>query len=262
MRKLLSYIRLAIIDSFTYRGDMFLWAIGIIVQPVVLLVVWLAVINSGGKTPLSREEFVQYYIFLLVVRLWVQAWASQFISADIRLGRISPFILKPVPYLFFQLGNNFGGKILKSFFMVLVVIVLSLVFHLRLPSLSGLEVLIFFVSWFVAGIIYFLLDIIIGIAAFWFGDTLVLDEFVDTLLTIFSGMVIPLAAFPTLFQQISAALPFRYMLSFPIEVLLGHLTLTDLGIGLAIQIIWLLIFFKIYQTMWTRGLKIYSAVGA
>lgn len=249
-------------DCLTYRGDILLWSLGLIVQPVVLLLVWIAVINSGGKTPLSREQFVQYYVLLMIVKIWVQAWASQFIANDIRLGRISPFILKPVPYLFHQLGNNLGNKFLKLIFMTVVIAILILAFGFRPPELTLFTLILFLVSWFIAGVSYFVLDVIIGLAAFWLDDTIVLDDFVDTLLTIFSGQVVPLLAYPLLVRQISAVLPFRYMISFPIEILLGRLSNFELFFGLGAQLAWTAVFFGLYQVLWQRGLKKYSAVGA
>jgi len=57
-------------------------------------------------------------------------------------------------------------------------------------------------------------------------------------------------------------LPFRYTLSFPIEVLLGQVSGQNIAIGLTMQILWLTAFFILVNTLWSCGLKRYSASGA
>ena len=57
-------------------------------------------------------------------------------------------------------------------------------------------------------------------------------------------------------------LPFRYMLSFPIEILMGRLSLGEIGRGLAIQMAWAGVFWLGYRLLWQRGLRRYGAVGA
>lgn len=262
MRKLLAYIRLATIDSIFYRGDMILWAVGLLIQPVVYLLVWLAVISAGGKPPLSRDEFIQYYLAILLIRTWANVWASGFISADIRLGRLSPFLLRPAPYIFYQLGNNIGGKVIKSAAMLIAVILLLFLFSARIPSLNVVELIAFLASWFIAGTILFFIDISIGIISFWTNDSTSVDELTDAIGAIFSGQIVPLVIFPPLMQSISTLLPFRYTLSFPIEILQNKLTAQGLAIGIGFEIFWLSAFILLYKFLWKYGVKRYSAVGA
>ena len=63
-----------------------------------------------AASPMTRIEFIQYFILVILIGTWTSAWAGQFISADIRLGKISPYLLKPVPFIFHQVANNIGEK--------------------------------------------------------------------------------------------------------------------------------------------------------
>lgn len=262
MKKTFALVKTCISNSFSYRGDVFLFTLGNFVQPLVFLLVWLAVISSGGSAPLSRTEFIQYYLLVIIVHLWSSAWAAPFISHDIRMGKISPFLIKPAPYLIFQIGNNIGEKILKSFFAVPLVLFLGAMFGLNFPTLSIWEWLVFLMSWVIAAAIIFLFDIIIGISAFWIEDSRSLDEFYDVLLYFFSGRLIPLIALPLLLQHVANFLPFRYTMSFPIEIILRKLTNSQLIVGLFAQLFWLAIIVFIYKKLWKLGLKKYSASGA
>jgi ABC-2 type transport system permease protein len=49
--------------------------------------------------------------------------------------------------------------------------------------------------------------------------------------------------------------------SFPVELLLGRLTLTATLQGLAIQGAWIVAVFGLFTVMWRKGIARYSAVG-
>lgn len=261
MKKLLIYIRLAIIDSIIYRGDMLLWAIGLMVAPTIYLLVWLAVIASGGRTPMSAAQFVQYYILTILVRMWANVWASQFIAADIRLGRITSFLIKPVPYIIYQFGGTTGNKILKSVFTIAVVIILSLLFGFTLPDKNLVTFLLFSVSWLFAGLILFLIDINIGLSAFWLDDISSIDELIDVLYGVFAGIVMPLTIYPQILQNLIIFLPFKYTVAFPIEIILGQVKGPQLLFQFLIELVWLVGLFVVYKILWREGTKKYQSYG-
>jgi ABC-2 type transport system permease protein len=56
-------------------------------------------------------------------------------------------------------------------------------------------------------------------------------------------------------------LPFRYMVGFPVEVLLGQLSTPGVLTGLVYQIGWLLVAWLAFRAMWRQGVRRYAAVG-
>ncbi|HET8841537.1 MAG TPA: ABC-2 family transporter protein, partial [Ktedonobacteraceae bacterium] len=77
-----------------------------------------------------------------------------------------------------------------------------------------------------------------------------------------SGQLAPLSLFPLPVQWLAQSLPFRWMVAFPVEVLLGGLSASSFAIGLAAQIIWLGLAMGLLVLLWKYGLRRYSAVGA
>ena len=73
--------------------------------------------------------------------------------------------------------------------------------------------------------------------------------------------VAPVVLLPGPIQALALLLPFWYMLGFPVEVLMGQLTAGELVRGFSLQIGWLLVAVGLYQLVWRRGLRRYSAVG-
>jgi ABC-2 type transport system permease protein len=66
---------------------------------------------------------------------------------------------------------------------------------------------------------------------------------------------------PTALRAAATVLPYRYMLSFPVEVATGNLSNTDIAAGFALQAMWLAGGFGLFQLAWKHGLRHYSAAG-
>jgi ABC-2 type transport system permease protein len=261
MNKFFAYFRIFLTDALEYRGDILLYAISSLMLPITNLLLWLAVINSNSSPPLSQAEFVRYYLFLTIVGLWVFNWGAYFISRDIRLGRMSVWIIKPAPFIYSQAGNNISEKILKTIYLIPVLIIFGLIFEFSWPILTPLKWILFFVSLVFAGIIAFLIDISIGLLAFWLDDSNAVRECYSILYLIFSGRILPIITLPLFLQRISFYLPFRYTLSLPLEIVLDKLTDNQLFQGLLIQILLIIISIYIYKTIWKQGIIKYSASG-
>jgi ABC-2 type transport system permease protein len=102
----------------------------------------------------------------------------------------------------------------------------------------------------------------IGLLSFWWTQVLAVQDFWFGIYALCSGYLVPLDLFPPQITQVIAILPFRAMLSFPLDLLLGRLDPPAIAVGLAHQVIWALVFFGLMQILWTRGLRRYGAVGA
>ena len=259
--KILSIIKLSFIQDLEYRGDMLLYSLSYAAQPVVYLFVWLAITGSSKSVAMTAGEFAQYYIWLLVVQLWVSAWASQEIAYAIRHGRISPHLLRPIPYLYVHLGANLGSKVLKTLMTLPVVLILTMVLRPLWPQLSGFSWMIFAYTWLLAGVIYFLIDMCVGCLAFWIEETSAIDDLYNIIHSIFSGILIPLALMPPFVRNLATFLPFRYSLSFPMEILLGKLNGSEQLLGIFLQMAFAVVLYLTYNQLWKYGVKRYSAVG-
>jgi ABC-2 type transport system permease protein len=77
-----------------------------------------------------------------------------------------------------------------------------------------------------------------------------------------SGQMAPLTLFPRPIQILASLLPFRYMIGYPVELLLGRLKPIETLTGLAAQVVWLGISLVLIRIVWRTGVRNYSAVGA
>jgi ABC-2 type transport system permease protein len=102
---------------------------------------------------------------------------------------------------------------------------------------------------------------IIGTLSLWWESSVALYDLWLALYTVFSGYVVPLELFPPKLGSIVAWLPFRQMLSFPVENLTGLVDREQALHNLVIQ--WSFVFsFAVIATLtWRAGIKRFAAYG-
>ena len=101
-----------------------------------------------------------------------------------------------------------------------------------------------------------------ALAAFWTTRINAINQTYNVTFIFLSGFFAPLTVMPQSVQILANLLPFRWLLAFPIELLLGRLTLQETLVGFAMQLLWLLITLTLLSFVWRAGVKQYSAVGS
>ena len=107
----------------------------------------------------------------------------------------------------------------------------------------------------------FLVEWTLGLLALWVTRMSAVRQLYAVVLLFLSGQVAPLSLFPPQVQTATALLPFRWMVAFPVDVLLGHLTAGQTLIGLAAQGTWVVLTLALLAIAWRAGLRRYAAVG-
>lgn len=259
---ILRVVRLSLLDALQYRVDTFIFVLSGAVRPLIMLAIWIATMASGAKVPMSQNEFVQYYLLVMFVGSVTSSWSAPFISMSIRRGKLSPFLLKPLSYFQWDIGQNMGEKILKLIYLIPIMGIVLYLFKTGFPVVNFNIAVLSFASLIMAFLSNYIMRFCVGLLAFWLDDSGPVDDLIDLFKMILSGSLVPIATMPIILQNLSLALPFRYMLSLPIEIYLGKLNEWQIVQGLAIQFFWLVIFVLLYRVLWNGGIKKYSAVGA
>jgi ABC-2 type transport system permease protein len=99
-------------------------------------------------------------------------------------------------------------------------------------------------------------------AAFWTTRINALNQTYYIILLFMSGQFAPLSLLPEPLQGLASILPFRWLIAFPVELILGRLSPGETLTGLAAQVIWLAIALAALSIVWRAGVKRYSAVGS
>jgi ABC-2 type transport system permease protein len=139
--------------------------------------------------------------------------------------------------------------------------VLVIIFQPQFSSDWRMGVL-FVVSLVLSFIMRFVLVYALGLVTFWTTRVSAIFNLYFAIETIISGRLVPHALLPTWIQPIAHILPFHWSFGFPIEIIIGKLSIPEILQGFAIQLGWLALSTVIFVRLWRAGVKKYSAVGA
>lgn len=242
------------------RTFFFLLAFGWMVPPLISLFVWYTASGANAIGGLTQGEFVTYYLLLILVNQLTYSQTHWTVGDAIRSGDMNLTLLRPLSPHFGVLASEVAGKVVYMSFVIPIAVILAALLHPTFYS-SLYNGILFLLTLFLSWLLRFLWGYWLAILAFWITRADALLSIQDTLIFLFAGQVAPVVLLPGILHNIAVILPFRYMISFPIEILLGHLLPSELLTGLLYQCGWLLIACVLFVMTWRRGLRHYAAVG-
>jgi ABC-2 type transport system permease protein len=255
--------RTTIAMMFQYRASLFIWMIGQVLEPLVYLIVWTIVSNSSGGSvgSYTTKEFAAYFIVLMLVNQITYTWIMYEFEYRVREGTLSFALLKPVHPIHSDIADNLSSKLITLPIMIVIAVALAVAFHASIsPPLWAIGV--FIPSLLLAFLVRFLIEWTLAQAAFWTTRVSALNQTYFMMMLFLSGQMAPLTLLPHPVQMVAAVLPFRWVISFPVEVLLGQHTPAEALMGLGAQVGWLIVSIILVRVVWRAGVRAYSAVGA
>ena len=251
-------------EQWQYRANLLMYLLYWLVSPIVYLAVWTTIANSQGSVNgLTANDFVTYYLTLLIVDQLTSDITIHLLAYKIQDGTLSGELLRPVhPVLTNTLVNNLAFKTLVFIVLVPVWLVFVLLFRPDYSMVRVQSVLLAIPAMILGFGINFLLGSTLTSLAFWTTRVYSISEFFFALSTLCSGQFVPLQLMPPLIQKIADFLPFQYFIYFPVQLILGRVPLETLPWKFAFGIIWLGVCYTLFRITWREGLKRFSSVGA
>ena len=243
-----------------HRSFFFLLAFMWMIPPLVSLFVWSTVAGEGTVAGLTRGAFVAYYLVLILVNQLTYSQTNWTVGDVIRYGKMNFLLLRPMSPVYDALASEVASKVVYMAFMIPVTGILALILRpeLHVTLRNGLA---FIPALALAWALRFFWGYWLALLAFWATRADGLLALQDSLIFLLAGQVAPTLLLPPLMRKAATVLPFRYMVGFPVEVLIGQLDGPELRMGFALQVGWLLVALVLFVTIWRTGLERYSAVG-
>jgi ABC-2 type transport system permease protein len=253
-------LRVGVSEVVAYRAEFLVWILTTN-MPLVMLAIWHAVAADGPVGRFDQRAFTAYYLGILAVRLLTSNWAVWQLSMEIRDGTLSAKLLRPIHPIFALAADHLSAVPMRAAVISPVVVILlatgwdRLLRHdpvlllVLLASLVGAWLLIFF-SMVLMGSLSFFVESALGIFELWLGVHAIL-----------SGYLVPLEALPRWVRGAADVLPFRFMLGFPVETLVGLLDRHEALWALAVQWGYVALFGVAALWVWRVGLRQFSAFG-
>jgi viologen exporter family transport system permease protein len=252
-------LRTGFAAAVAYRAEFVIWMFSTN-MPLIMLALWAAVARSGPVGSYTQLGFAAYYLSTLLVRLLTGSWVVWELTMEIRQGDLAMRLLRPIHPLIAYSAENLAAVPLRGIVAIPVVSILlwaargqlghdPILWLLLMPALLG------------AWLLTFLVMALIGTLALYLESATSLFEAWLGISAVLSGYLVPLDLFPQAVQRIALVLPFRFLLSFPVELMLGKH-----GRGEALVLLggqWLYVAFALLATnlVWRAGLRRFSAYG-
>lgn len=160
------------------------------------------------------------------------------ISNDIRDGSLAVQMTRPYNYLMVKMMQGFGEGLFRlGLFMVPGMIVVSLIFPIQFPT-DPMRWIVFFIMLWFSFLINSQLNILTGLFAFFVENNEGLMRMKRVAVDLLSGVVVPIAFFPSWARPVLDWLPFPAITYLPSSVFTGRLEGAEVWNALLVQVIW------------------------
>jgi ABC-2 type transport system permease protein len=252
-------------NTLVYRWNFLLRTVFGIVPLAGMLFLWQAATASNGGR-LGAYDFanmVTYFATVVFLENLISSTEDDWqIAADIRDGRLSALLLKPLNYLGYRLALYLSYRL--AYIAVVGGPMLAVAWvlrqHLHFPG-DATTWCAFALSTAMAAALQFLTAYLLGLVAFWVLEVSTLILITYSFEYFLSGTIFPLDLLPAWLQPFIPWSPFTYEMFFPVQVAMGRVQGAALWQGLAIQAGWVAIYYLAARLLWRAGVKKYQAVG-
>ena len=251
-------------EQWQYRANLLMYLLYWLVSPIIYLAVWTSIANTKGDVNgFTANDFTTYYMTLLIVDQITSNIVIHTFGYKIQDGSLSGELVRPIhPMLTNALVNNIAFKALTIMGLIPIWIILYFLYKPDFSSVTLPNVLLAIPAMILAFFMGFLFSAAITSLAFWTTRVYSIHEFYFALILLFSGQFVPLPLMPKVIQNIAQFLPFQYLIYYPIQLILGNLSSQQIVQGYVMLPIWLGISILLFNRVWRKGVKRYSAVGA
>ena len=266
MRKYWIVLRISLSERLVYRAAFFISTFLRFIPIVTTILLWSAIYDGSGRSHLggmAYSEMISYYLCVMIVRAFssMPRLASG-IAGDIRDGELRKYLLQPVDYLTYLLSLRGAHKIVYFIMAAAPYTIVFWVCRDYLPDgLPALYLGLSLVSLFLAFLLGFAINSLIGMLGFWFLDV---SGFMHVFMIsqyFLGGHMFPLSLLPDSMRQLVTYLPFAYETYYPTLILLQRLEPHEVGRVILIQVAWIVVLGLAVRLAWSRGLRRYAAFG-
>jgi ABC-2 type transport system permease protein len=264
--KYLSIAKISIENEFVYKLNFIMWRVRNVLQILIMFFLWSTIYSDPGKVLFgyNQGKILTYVLGVLIVRAIVTSTRVMDLAMDINRGDLSNFLLKPIGVFKFYLTRDIASKALNLFFAAFEIGALYLIFKPQLViQLNPVIIITTIAALILATIIFFELAVITGMIPFWMPEAgwSVQFLFIVIIVEFLSGGVFPLDVFPRTVVNILHALPFPYLIFFPLQLYLGKIGGGMMWGGLMVAFAWSIALWLLVKWLWKKGITRYSSEG-
>ncbi|BET95921.1 ABC transporter permease [Xenorhabdus taiwanensis] len=252
-------IKTRLFETFSFRAEFLLWLVTLS-MPLIMLIFWRAVTQNSPFQGYSSEDFNLYYVAVLVTTILTSCNSVWEINENIRLGELSFWLMRPIHPFINYLAITIAELIL-SLIVAIPILILALVMSFLSQPFTLPQVGLFILALLGAFLINQSIHLLIGSLTFWIERSLVIHKMYVAASSVLSGYMFPLTFLPEWVEKIATWLPFRFVISLPVEILTGKHSLLIAAQWVTLQFILVAMLGATALFVWRQGVRRYLAFG-
>ncbi|MBU1142414.1 MAG: ABC-2 family transporter protein [Firmicutes bacterium] len=257
-KKYLPFFRASMMNMFIYRGTIWLWMLVDVFQFAMMVFLWKSVYQFNDViSGFTFKEMLVYFLLTNVFFVFTEVDAVFAMSEEIKEGRISLYLVKPISYKVRLFAETLGRAISVLLIMLPIAFGMGLVLTLIFDIVWTITIVQVLVAVLYLPLIFFLMFEF----SFFFGTLVIhtsnefgLVIFMSVFTRVVSGQLIPLSFYPQFLFNIVEYIPFRFI-SYPPLILLDKVSIHDAFIGLIILAAWVVGFKIINYFVYKASIK-------
>lgn len=261
--KYIKFMANSFYDSICYKIDLLMKLFLSFLRGYSLVAVWYAIVYSNSDILDSSilNNSIKYMIIVSSFNIIFSALPEGVITAEIKDGNIARQLLYPVNYLISKFycaigkicGNIISGSLPNFIFLTFI---FNVEYNVGIATVS-----LFLVAIFIAITIGFLINCIIDLSAFWLYETFYFKYIRFSVISFFSGSLVPIWFYPEWLLKVIDLLPFKFMYYNPIAFFVGEIDTNQFLLQMCMAVLWIGLLSLICWIMWTKGIKRLTILG-
>ena len=253
----------SLMEFLAYRLNFVLWRVRVVVSILITYFLWLAIYSGRDRIfNYTQGQMLTYIILLTFLSGVVLSTQTSRVAEEINSGNLSNYLIRPLNYLSFNLFRDLADKLINTFFAIIEMALILLIFrpHFILQT-NPLNLFFFILSLIMAVILYFFISLLLSFIGFWSREVWAPRFIFFILVAFLAGTYFPLDIVPRPIYALFELLPFTYLIFFPLKIYLGNINGFFLIKGFAVSFFWLIILYQLVKIVGQKGLKAYTAEG-
>jgi ABC-2 type transport system permease protein len=253
-------LRIGVAETVAYRAEFLVWILTT-TQPLIMLGLWASVSHDESFKGYAASDFVAYFLACLIVRQLTGNWVAWQISEEVRSGAMAMRLLRPVHPFFVYAASHAAAIPFRSLIALPVAFAMLASSGASALTTDPVQLVLLVPSVGLAWLISFAVLFAIGALAFFWTQTMAIANLYFALYSLLSGYMMPLDLLPHPIAVVARWLPFRYMLSASVELLVHSLSGAQIAALLGGQLAWAAISLAAALALWRAGVRRFEAVG-
>lgn len=249
-----------------YRSDFWITFLGqVFIQLFIAKALWGSIFESNNTTVMNGYSLDMMTCHYLLVSLGMKITSGEnigFLSREIYDGTFNRYLIYPISFLEYKISTYLTHSL---FYATQLAIIFTLYLFFSRPdfifNISFLSVLTGIGLFLLGATCFLMIATSIELLALWADNIWSLMVMLRFFAAFLGGGFIPLTFFPESIIKFLYLSPFPYLISLPINTIMGRSSIPEIVKGIAVLSSWIIVFYVIVKIIWKKGEKNYSGVG-